>query len=480
MAIGSKVTITFGDTGFPVDGVVSFDARTDVGGVVSTYIETGTAGAPVAFEFATGAFVTQILNYVTAFVNDYNGGVYDGDFLVTTTAQRQVVIEAKLLDITFENISIPAGSSIVIENVSAVVPVVSEGRINVISPFVVVAPIYNGVILETPLSAKFEVFIWSGLDTAIPPTPTYVVDKLPKFTGDNSLYINTNKYVLDFLEQNGTHDKSVWVLVNVATTTESGTTLQSSKQYLAFEGYNNHFDGLNYQNTSPIVYDNNVINVPTGSQHLIRICTAYNETTINFYSGVAGDVLEDSQVVPQGFDTDTIVFKDSQEGITKIDVIVNAVIVKTYSVNTISECKYTPIECLFINRHGVLQPLWFFKSSRENIKVKSKDYRSTNLTMVTDGSSNYMTSDVTQHKTRTFNVNGSKSITLNTGFIDEDNNVLIEQLMLSPYIWLNKDGNLTPVNIDKKSVELQTKINDKVIKYSAKFDYSFNINNKLV
>jgi len=346
----------------------------------------------------------------------------------------------------------------------------------------VAAPLYDGATLGVPTSAVFDIYIWEGLDTAVPGTATYQITKLPKFTGDNALYININKYILDFITQNGTTNKAVWVLINVATQTDIGT-IQSSNQYLATEGYSNHFDGLNYATTSPILMDNNVFYYELGQNFNISLCSAYVETTVNQYSGVLGNVLEDSVVVPISNDTANVIYIDSAGAginITRIDYVVAAAIVKTFVVKEITECKYTPIKCTFLNRSGVLQDIVFFKSSKESLSVKGKTYKSTSLSMVTDGSTNYMTTDTTAHKDKRINVDATKTITLNTGFIDEDNNVLIEQLMLSEYVWITKDGNLTPVNVDKKSLDIQTRINDKVIKYSVKMKYSYNVNDKLV
>ena len=64
--------------------------------------------------------------------------------------------------------------------------------------------------------------------------------------------------------------------------------------------------------------------------------------------------------------------------------------------------------------------------------------------------------------------------TTNTGYIPEDNNIIIEEMLESEYIWINLDTNIIPVNLSTKSVPLLTKINDQLIKYTLNFDFSYN------
>ena len=54
---------------------------------------------------------------------------------------------------------------------------------------------------------------------------------------------------------------------------------------------------------------------------------------------------------------------------------------------------------------------------------------------------------------------GQKSIEVNSGYVDEDNNLLIEELVMSEYVWLVIDDVIYPVDIDTKSLEYQTRLN---------------------
>ena len=82
------------------------------------------------------------------------------------------------------------------------------------------------------------------------------------------------------------------------------------------------------------------------------------------------------------------------------------------------------------------------------------------------------------HNTVTYNTQGNKRITLNTGYINQDNNVLIEELLLSETVWIEKDSKIIPVNQVSKNVAFLTKRNDQLIKYTLDFSFSFDeINN---
>jgi len=80
----------------------------------------------------------------------------------------------------------------------------------------------------------------------------------------------------------------------------------------------------------------------------------------------------------------------------------------------------------------------------------------------------------TEHRKREYNKQATKSIELNTGYLPEDNNILIEEMLESDYIWLTLDNEIKPVNLTSKSVSLLTKTNDQLIKYKLNFDFSYN------
>ena len=83
-----------------------------------------------------------------------------------------------------------------------------------------------------------------------------------------------------------------------------------------------------------------------------------------------------------------------------------------------------------------------------------------------------------QHKR--YNVNGSKSIIVNTGFVDESFSLLLEEIMLSESIVLIIDDVYTPVTIQTNQVEFKKSVNDKLINYTLTFDFAYNELNDVI
>jgi hypothetical protein len=133
----------------------------------------------------------------------------------------------------------------------------------------------------------------------------------------------------------------------------------------------------------------------------------------------------------------------------------------------IDECKYTPVECSFVNRFGGWQTITFFKAQTNSISVKGTDYK------LTQQSISY---NPLIGQTKTMNINGTQTIKLNTGWVDENYSELITDLLLSETILLDQK----PVNVKTQSSELKTDLRNKNINYEVEFEYSYNlINNAL-
>ena len=148
------------------------------------------------------------------------------------------------------------------------------------------------------------------------------------------------------------------------------------------------------------------------------------------------------------------------------------------SINVISvsedcESKYTPYKVTFTNKFGVLQDLYFFQRSKENMSSKRQSYSSNTL----NSSNTYSISD---HTKRDFNITASETISLSSGFVPESYNDVFKQLMLSETVWLNNEHNqVLPINIKTSSISYKTQVNDKLIEYTINFENSYNVLNDI-
>ena len=133
----------------------------------------------------------------------------------------------------------------------------------------------------------------------------------------------------------------------------------------------------------------------------------------------------------------------------------------------IPEYKYTPVRCSFINRFGGWKDIIFFKLQTNSINVKSTDYK------LMPSAINYNTK---KGQVKSFNINGTQTIKLNTGFVDENYSELITDLLLSETVLLDEK----PVLVKTQGSDLKTSLKDKLINYEIDFEYAYNLINDVV
>ena len=71
---------------------------------------------------------------------------------------------------------------------------------------------------------------------------------------------------------------------------------------------------------------------------------------------------------------------------------------------------------------------------------------------------------------------------MNTGFVNDDFNNVLEELLLSEQVWYTKvtetEERIIPVTPVTKSVTYKTSLNDKLADYTIEFEHAFSkINN---
>ena len=130
------------------------------------------------------------------------------------------------------------------------------------------------------------------------------------------------------------------------------------------------------------------------------------------------------------------------------------------------EVKYSPSVMQFINKNGVWESITFFKKSESTINTTTNEFRRS----LGSSSSAGFSYDTTAHKYQRINTNGRKQFTLNTGWVGEDYDAIMEQMLMSERVML--DG--LPVNVTTTSLTLQKVINDKTINYTINVEEAFD------
>lgn len=174
-----------------------------------------------------------------------------------------------------------------------------------------------------------------------------------------------------------------------------------------------------------------------------------------------------SIATPDTIDSNELVkylWVDVSEAITDtyIEIVYNGV---TKTLLITDECRYTPQDIAFQNKEGAIQILTFFKAKRDNISIESEKY---------EGNRGHG-----YHQNIRFNVNATSKFTVNSGFVVEDRNETIKQLLLSERVWLLDNGTEIPLNVSTSSNEIKTRQNDRLINYQIEFEYAFNVINNV-
>lgn len=238
--------------------------------------------------------------------------------------------------------------------------------------------------------------------------------------------------------------------------------------YVAFDGYSYFEDGANAELSRTLLQSNTDIYYLQGNNVQVPVFSE-EVTSVKFYNNGS---LHTTRVISSSENSSgQISYPSTSTNTDKIEVISSAG-TETINVYPTEECKYTPYKITFVNKFGALQNIYFFKKSSQSIETKEESF---NASTIDTFSISY---DLQKHQYKTFHKSGRESIVMNTGFVSEEYNKVIEELMLSEYVWIEDNSKVLPVNVKSKSLSFKTRVNDKLINYTIEFDYAFDkINN---
>jgi hypothetical protein len=351
------------------------------------------------------------------------------------------------------------------------------------------SPYFIEINETSQLGSRVELRIWNNPNSR-PSTATYTFTKSIASTTNRKNVYNIAPYIKEYIEAILPSDNtnSMMAIVEVKRFKEATLgvyTLLDTNTYYSTGGYTNYSGGYNQSGSTstilPLVntnleyfYEEGIaeanypyINVwannasPSVLQVSYKDLRGRNEVVVTIARDGAKLYKIPLRTTSLKFDkgnTCTILWKPTGEYTDTI---------ATIFVTPICEPKYNPIQCQFINRYGGWQFLTFFKSQTNSIQTMGTTFK------LLPDAVNY---NVARAQTKSFNINGSKSITLNTGWIPENYNELIQDLLLAETILL--DG--VPVEVKTTATDLKTSLKDKNINYEIQFDYAFSLINDVV
>lgn len=153
----------------------------------------------------------------------------------------------------------------------------------------------------------------------------------------------------------------------------------------------------------------------------------------------------------------------------------------TININCPESKGFEPIRLCWLNQYGVWDYFTFNKKSTRSISTKGSTY---NQLAGTWNSSTYRADGFKGGK-KSFRVNATEKIKMNTDFVSADYNTTFEELINSPEVYIldgfqsdNPNALLntyvTPVRLTTSNFTRKTVANDKLIQYSFEVEKSKN------
>ena len=349
------------------------------------------------------------------------------------------------------------------------------------------------------IATKVELYISTGTNTS-PTSPTYTLSKLIPSSNDTATNYNVSPYIREYMtfdSISSAYDSDYLNVNQFAVVTikrykdiGAGDVLIDEVGYYAFDGYGYYEEGSNFDNgrvlMTPNTYYYNYDSTITLTTDFDLVPSSigvaldggaseeYRATYTNLRTGASVNVTKTTSIMPSG----TYLFPRQFVSVwnayyadgNKVEIYDHntTTLLATYYFYPKEACKYTPIKCDFVNKFGQYQRLWFYAASNEKLNVTSNEYNTLQTSLT-----NYNTKQGQRHE---FNLNGKKSIKVNTDWVDESFNLTLKELMLSEKILI--DG--YPSKLVTKSTELYNNIITKQINYTLDFDFNYNTINDVI
>ncbi len=321
--------------------------------------------------------------------------------------------------------------------------------------------------------AELELYIYDGTSgTYTDSDLKYELSKTRLSTQDNILF-EISELVRDYIDITFNNDylsTTKWVTAITRLYDADGDEFASgspvTNHYLAMDGYGYFEDGINPQLSDNLLISNNTLYLPENTAGKLPI----------FAEGVGKVTIDsvDTQITDDGNSNQKIQYVTIPADSSTIQVYDtdDTTLLKTVTVNNVCEPKFTPYKLTFVNKFGAYQDMYFFKKSVESMAITDELYKAN---IINTSTLTYPTYKGQQER---YNVSATKKVVLNSGFVNEDYNLAIEELLLSENVWIRWEGRTLPIIVRTKEHTYKTSLNDKLINHTLEFEFAFSkINN---
>ena len=322
-------------------------------------------------------------------------------------------------------------------------------------------------------SVRMNLYIYEGTVGSYDDTDLKYTLEKSIIQNETNIVLEIAELVRDYIDIEFDNDytcNAVWATAVVYYYDISGNLYDYSNpqsfNYLALDGYGYFEDEINPELERHALMTSNNIYLPENTVGKFPI----------FAEGVGKVTIDstDTEITDSGNSNQKVQYitipADSSE--IKVYDTDDSTLLKTVTITNICEPKFTPYKVTFVNKYGAFQDLYFFKKTTESFDVTSETFKTNTINSAT------VTYPTNATHRQLYNVNAKTKITLNTGFIKEDMNSTIEELMISENAWIRWEGKTLPIIPQTKNMQFKTSLNDKLINYSVDFEFGFNkINN---
>lgn len=355
------------------------------------------------------------------------------------------------------------------------------------------------------VSATLRLWIYTGDFASQPAEPNYVIYK-EKLPTSEKIIFEIGELVKDYIDVEFTGSyydikQSAWAKWEITRLfDDESTDVDISGSAIGFLGYGYFQDGINPQLSNDLLQSNLNIFHNCGEPLYIPILMGENGVfKVSYYDGTNlissntfGNQLTALKADTTDYTADTglltadmnylkntssnpiITPTSPQEPFNRVEIITASGETITLNVYCLDCSKYNMYKVSFINKFGVVQDMWFDKKRTDSLDVNKDSYKRNTLNLLSET----VTYSVNSAQMMPHDIVGNSRITMNTGFVTEDYNELIQELMLTESAWIHEEGDVTPIVPKTTSFTYKTTTDDKLINFTVEFDYAFDtINN---
>jgi len=343
-------------------------------------------------------------------------------------------------------------------------------------------------------SCNLTLAIYSGAFQSSPST-TYELVK-NEVANNNYVIFEIGELIKDYITYSfsgtfGSNGVNVWVQTT-ATPKEGSTSRPAiSSIYLAFDGVGYFEEGFDItsssnstttqtltrhkgsvtklmSNTKIFREAQEVLYIPVLANLSVNSGsdTLTGATTVNFKNG--GTTVS-SVTVSTGVSNSNSAIEyatSTTATLTSVDIVTGGS-TETIEIEEQPCNRFTNLPVVFVNKSGALQKVNFFLKSIESVNVQKDEFKSNTLTTGA-------TYSINNHQYKNRNINSRETIILNTGYVNDSYNQVIEQILTSKRCWLFKDNQYLPVIPQDQNVTFRTSLNDRLANYTMTFKFAFD------